>query len=124
MRVDSFVAATSVSWFGLWVHELHRMPRLLGLTPDGDMFMLVIAAGLVYWWVRTHGTAPVAGLFAYAAINLVGGSLTVLPLGWLPFQPQQTWSHYAVHAVYALTQLPLLFMSAAALPRRGYTAAR
>jgi hypothetical protein len=119
MSVDRLVVCTAVSWMGLWVHEVHRVPQLLGLTPDGDLFMLVIAAGLAYWWMRTHGTAPAAALLAYAVINLVGGVLSVLPLGWLPFQPEQSGSHYAVHAAYALCQLPLLFVSGAVLLRRA-----
>jgi hypothetical protein len=39
---------------------------------------------------------------------VVGGFLTVLPLGWLPFRPEQTFAHYSVHFVYAECQIPLL----------------
>lgn len=119
MKIDRLVVFTALSWLGLWVHEIHRVPALLGFTPDGDLFMLVIAAGLAYWRNRSRGPAPAAALATYAAINLVGGFLSMLPLSWLPFQPEQTASHYLVHAVYALWQLPLLVFASAQLIRGG-----
>lgn len=33
---------------------------------------------------------------------------TALPLAILPFDPEQTLEHYAVHLLYGLTQLPLI----------------
>jgi hypothetical protein len=119
MKLDRVLVCTGVSWLGLWAHELHRVPALLGFTPDGDLFMLAIAAGLAYWWHRTHAQGAVVALFAYAAINLIGGGLSVLPLGWLPFAPAQTASHYAVHTVYAVCQLPLLYVTTSLLVRRS-----
>ena len=108
MKIDRVVLATLVSWVGLWVHELHRVPTLLGFTPDGDLFMLAIAAGLAFWWSRSRGAAAAGALAVYAAVNMVGGFLTVQPLGWLPFRPEQTLAHYSVHFVYAACQIPLL----------------
>lgn len=124
VKTDRLVVASGVSWLGLWTHELHRVPALLGFTPDGDLFMLVIAGALACWWAVSRSRSSAAALLAYAAINLVGGGLTVLPLAWLPFRPEQTVDHYAVHAVYALCQLPLLYASASALLRRTPAAAR
>jgi hypothetical protein len=69
--------------------------------------MLAIAAGLAFWWRRLRG-AVAAGALAACAVNLVGGFLTVLPLGSLPFGPEQTLAHYSVHVVYAACQVPLL----------------
>lgn len=112
-RIDRVVLAAAISWFGLWVHELHRVPGLFGFTPDGDLFMLPIAAALATWWVRSHSAAALIALAAYGAINLVGGVLSGLPLGWLPFVPEQTAAHYLVHVVYASCQLPLLTLAAA-----------
>lgn len=108
MKVDRIVLAAFISWLGLWVHEVHRVPTLLGFTPDGDLFMLAIAAGLAFWWSRSRGAAAAGALAAYAAVNLVGGFLTVLPLGSLPFRRDQTLTHYSVHFVYAACQVPLL----------------
>ncbi|HEV2028051.1 MAG TPA: hypothetical protein VGS16_05895 [Candidatus Dormibacteraeota bacterium] len=55
MKIDRVVLAMLVSWVGLWVHELHRLATLLGFTPDGDLFMLAMAAGLAFWWSRLRG---------------------------------------------------------------------
>jgi hypothetical protein len=118
MKIDRLIAGTAISWIGLWIHELYRVPRLLGFTPDGDLFMLVIAAGLAYWWYRTRSFGAAWALLAYALVNLVGGALSVLPLDWLPFKPEQTAIHYSVHVIYAVCQLPLIFFSASVIVRR------
>ena len=111
MKIDRVVVAIAVSWIGLWVHELHRVPRLLGFTPDGDLFMLPIAAGLAFWWSRSRGAPAAWALAIYATVNLVGAVVTILPLGWLPFVPDQTVAHYAAHVIYAVCQLPLLTLA-------------
>jgi hypothetical protein len=107
-----------VSWLGLWAHELHRVPRLLGLTPDGDLFMVLIAAALAFWWTRSHSPRAILMLTIYAAVNLAGAMVTVLPFGWLPFAPEQSVSHYAAHVIYALCQLPLLAVGGSLLLSR------
>lgn len=117
-RLDQVVLFAAISWFGLWVHELHRVPALFGFTPDGDLFMLPVVAGLAIWWVRTHSTAALVGLAIYAAVNLVGGGLSVFPFRWLPFVPEQTASHYGVHIVFAVCQLPLLTITTMRIIRR------
>lgn len=43
-----------------------------------------------------------------ASLHLVGGALSVLPLPFLPFAPEQSPKHYAFHGLYALTQIRLL----------------
>jgi hypothetical protein len=116
--IDRVVLFAAISWLGLWVHELHRVPALFGFTPDGDLFMLPVAAGLAIWWVRTHSTGALVGLAVYAAVNLVGGGLSVFPFGWLPFSPEQTAAHYAVHIVFAVCQLPLLTLTTTRIMRR------
>ena len=122
MQFDRMIVCTVISCFGLWVHELYRVPQFLGFTPDSSFFMFVIAAALAYWWHRSHGAAAAASLFAYAAISLVGGALSALPLAWLPFKPDQTVDHYAVHVVYAVAQLPLMSVALNVVLRRGAAA--
>ena len=124
MKFDRLVISTVVSCFGLWVHEAYRVPALFGFTPDGSIFMFAIGGGLAYWWHRSRGRSAAAALAAYGAMSLVGGLLTALPLDWLPFKPEQTMSHYAVHVVYAVCQLPLLAFASVELIRRGYAHAR
>jgi hypothetical protein len=97
-----------VAWAGLWVHELHRVPELFGLTPDGSLPFIAVIAGLIAW-----RRPPSLLLLAYGTIHLAGAIATVLPLPFLPFYPEQTVSHYAVHAVYAASQLPLMIYATA-----------
>ncbi len=80
--------------------------------------MLPLVAGLAIWWVRSHSTGALRGLAIYAAVNLVGGGLSVFPFGWLPFRPEQTASHYAVHIIFAVCQLPLLAITTTRIIRR------
>jgi hypothetical protein len=90
-KIDRVVVATAVSWLGLRAHELHRVPRLLGFTPDGDLFMLPIATGLAFWWSRSRGTPAVRALAIDATVNLVGAAVAILPLGWLPLSRIKPW---------------------------------
>jgi hypothetical protein len=91
VKIDRVVVATAVSWLGLWVHELYRVPRLLGFTPDGDLFMLPIAAGLAFWWSRSRGAPAAWALTIYAAVNLAGALMTVLPSTCCPLSPSRLW---------------------------------
>jgi hypothetical protein len=116
--IDRVVLFAAISWLGLWVHELHRVPALFGFTPDGDLFMLPVVAVLTIWWLFTHSTAALVGLGVYAAVNLVGGLVSVFPFGWLPFKPAQTASHYGVHVIFAVCQLPLLAITTTRIIRR------
>jgi len=108
------VMAAAFAWVGLWLHELVRVPRLLGFTPDGDLFMIPILAVLVFWRLRDAGRrrSPSIALAGYAAVGLLGAIITVLPLGLMPFRPEQTFAHYWAHAGYAASQLPLLAITA------------
>lgn len=111
------VVAAALAWAGLWFHELFRVPYLLGFTPDGDLFMLPIVVALVYWWLNEgrKRRAPSVALTIYAAVSLLGAVITVLPVHFLPFAPQQTFAHYFAHVVFATCQLPLLAVSAQGL---------
>lgn len=101
--------AAGVALSGFWLHELIRVPALLGLTPDGFAIDLMVTVGLV----AAIQSRPLIrawrwALVAWTVITLLAAALTVLPLGWLPFKPEQTPTHYAVHVVFGLCQLPLL----------------
>ena len=43
--------------------------------------------------------------------GLGGGVLSVLPLSIWPFVPEQTVSHYVVHGVDFIAQIPLLLLA-------------
>jgi hypothetical protein len=76
--------------------------------------------------VESIARGPAAGALAtYAAVNLAGGMVSVLPLGWLPFMPEQSLAPYAAHVIYAVCQLPLLTLAISRLlPRRAGPAPR
>jgi hypothetical protein len=71
VKIDRVGVATAVSWLGLWVHELYRVPRLLEFTPDGDLFMLPSRCP-----VRLINDAAMAALGSYK-----GGRMLFLGLG-------------------------------------------
>ncbi len=80
--------------------------------------MLPIAAGLAFWWSRWRGAPAAWALAIYAAVNPAGAVVTALPLGWLPFVPDQTGPHYAAHVIYAVCQLTVLTLAILLLQRR------
>ena len=102
--------AVGVATLGLVVHNLVSLP-LSPLAPETVGPVLVYAA-LLIWSVRSRLAAPSRlSLLAWTLLNLAGGGiLTVLPLPFLPFVPEQSLSHYLAHAIYSLAQLPLLWM--------------
>ncbi|TVR77182.1 MAG: hypothetical protein EA415_00405 [Sphaerobacteraceae bacterium] len=67
-------------------------------------------AGFLTWWRIPQARIPAAWfLIALAGLNLIGGGIiTVLPLGFLPFEPEQSLTHYLAHLIYGVAQLPVL----------------
>jgi hypothetical protein len=123
-RPRTIILALAVAWLGLWAHEAYRIPAMFGLTPDGSLPLLAIAVALLAWWLlAARKRAATAALLVYGLINGVGGFLSVLPLPFLPFAPEQTADHYLIHVVYALCQAPLIFVALFALkPSRAISA--
>jgi predicted branched-subunit amino acid permease len=63
-------------------------------------------------WLAWPGRLSFGLLFGWTLPPCaVGGLLSVLPLPFLPFVPEQAIQHYVAHALYAGCQLPLLFRS-------------
>lgn len=106
--------AMALSMLGLVAHNLREFGFLaLFSISTGTAPMLIIGLALVLiWWQmpRARIVCMVLMIF-YGLINLViGGILTVLPLPFLPFEPEQSLSHYTSHVFYSITQLPLLWI--------------
>ncbi len=106
-----------VSWVAMLAHNLFELP----LTPfdiENSGPLLVGLALLAAYWRRPTSRAVQVAILAWALLNLVvGGVVSVLPLPVLPFDPEQSLSHYLAHLVYTTGQVPLVLLAAAALRR-------
>jgi hypothetical protein len=115
----AIILSVALAWVGLWMHEFYRVPSALGLTLDGSLPLLAIAIVLLVWRLRAADKrAATWALLIFGLINGIGGFLSVLPLPFLPFAPEQTLEHYLVHIWYALCQAPLIVVTLAALLAR------
>ena len=119
-RPAAIIVTLVIAWLGLWIHEFYRVPAAFGLTPDASLPLLAIAGALLAWRLlaRRIRTATTA-LLVYGIINCVGGVLSVLPLPFLPFVPEQEFGHYLVHSIYALFQVPLIIVTIRALAAKA-----
>lgn len=109
------VAGAAVSLLGLATHNTLEFGAASLLDPaTGFMPMLVAYGALVVLILRAPAlrlTALIA-LAGLALLNLVGGAvLSVLPLGFLPFEPEQSLGHYLSHVLYGINQLPLIWVA-------------
>ena len=101
---------TALSWLGEYVHNLFELPQLTLLSPENSIPALISLVLFLAWWLMPYRRAAAVLLLAWAILHLAGGAiLSVLPLPFLPFYPEQNLQHYAAHAVYGLAQLPLIF---------------
>lgn len=110
--------AVLASVAGLVVHNLAEFPLSILLGPETlvPAAVTVLLGAVVVRRPSRRVFAVVAG-WAIVVIVLGGGS--VLPLSIWPFVPDQTTGHYAAHVVYALAQVPLLWVA-----WRGFRAER
>ena len=122
--VQAMTGAIAASWLGEVVHNALSLPATVLLGPEtlgpGAVSVLLAAA----YARRPRSRIVQAVLLAWSLLNLVvGGVLSVLPIELFPFVPDQSVRHYAAHALYALTQVPLVWCSIRALragrKRRG-----
>lgn len=107
--------AMALSAGSMVVHNLYELPSaIVDLENSGP---LLVAGGLaVTYGLSPDSRAAAFAILTWAALNLVVGAVvTVLPLPILPFAPEQSVTHYLVHAVYGLGQVPLLGVSLAAV---------
>lgn len=120
--VAGVVAVTAFAWAGFFVHNVADLPGQTLASPDSLLPTLVWVVALALWLFPATRTAGAWVLLIWAAVNLVGGAISVLPLPFLPFEPEQTATHYAFHGLYAATQLPLIGATAVWLGRVARTA--
>lgn len=110
----SVAAAVGASIGGLLVHNLLEFPPSILVAPE-TVVPVAITLALGYGMLRRSGRGVPLATAAWAAVVLVVGGGSVLPLDVWPFVPEQTVGHYLAHAVYALAQVPLLWVALRAL---------
>lgn len=117
-RVPSMIAAVCIAWLGMVVHNLADLP-ISFMAAENTIPGLIWLVLLVLWIVRPSARLSSALLLAWGTLNLLGAVVTVLPLPFLPFEPEQTVQHYVFHMLYAATQVPLLLRTKTELARIG-----
>jgi hypothetical protein len=102
-----FAVAASIS--GLLVHNIEEFGLSILLGPE-TWVPVAITVLLGVALLKRPGTGVFVATIGWAVIVIVVGGASVLPLWIWPFTPEQTVSHYVAHLVYALAQLPLLWV--------------
>lgn len=103
------VGALVVSGLGHVIHNLQEFPITI-LFGWETLFPLAVTVLLGVAWYWSPRRTTYAAMVGWAAIVMVFGGGSVIPFGFLPFVPEQSVAHYAAHVVYAVTQLPLLWV--------------
>ena len=101
-------AATVLAWAGFFVHNIADLPGQTLASSESLLPTVVWLVAAALWLLPGTRRAGAWSLLVWSTINLVGAVLSVLPLPFLPFEPEQTVRHYAFHGVYLLSQLPLI----------------
>jgi hypothetical protein len=102
-------ACVLIAWLGEYVHNLYELPQLTILSPENSLVLLVGLVLFVVWYLAPAKRLASLLLLSWGLLHLVGGSLlSVLPLEFLPFYPEQSLQHYLMHVIYGLAQLPLI----------------
>ena len=111
-RFRGLVAALlTLSWLGLFVHNSIELPSLNLLSPENSLPALVAVLLLFGWWLLPTRRLAAALLLLWGLLHLVGGAIvTVIPFSFLPFVPEQDFTHYFAHFLYGLAQLPLIWI--------------
>ena len=104
------LTAAAVSWLGLYLHNVADLPNQSMLSAESayPAVVLLLLVGGRFTRARRSATWLLLG---WAGLHLLGGALlSVLPIPWWPYHPEQTLHHYAFHALYGALQVPLLIV--------------
>ena len=111
----AMAAALALSAVSMLAHDLYELP-LSPVDPQNAGPIAVAAILGVAYALRPDSKIVAAAALGWGVLNLaIGAIVTVLPLPILPFEPEQSVTHYAVHLVYAAGQVPLVILASRAL---------
>lgn len=103
---------TLLSWLGAYVHTTMEL-QLPVWRPENSFPALVGLALFLSWWRQDQRRQLWAWLLLTWTAGghlLAGALLSVLPLPFLPFVPEQSAGHYLSHVIYGIAQLPLIWV--------------
>lgn len=113
-------ALVFVSWLGAYIHTTIEL-QLPVWRPENSVPAVIGLALFVGWWRQPRRRGVWAWLLLVWTAGghlLAGALLSVLPLPFLPFVPEQSAGHYFSHVIYGIAQLPLIWVLWAEI-RRG-----
>ena len=102
------VATTTLAWLGFYIHNIADLPGQSLRSPETGLPTLVTLTLFLAWCRFPSRRVTLWLLFGWGLLNLIGGGLSVFPLPFLPFSPEQSVRHYVFHVVYGAAQLPLI----------------
>lgn len=108
-RELGWVAAhTVLAWLGFAIHNIAELPGQSLFSPETSLPTLVYSVLFLAWWRFPFQRVTRWLLLGWGLLNLIGGGVSVMPLPFLPFSPEQSMRHYVFHLVYGAAQLPLI----------------
>ena len=112
------LGAVGLSWLGFFVHNIADLSGQAALNP-GSIYPTIVYVVLVAMWFTPWRRIAEWLLLGWIALQLVGGAIiSVLPLPFLPFHPEQTLHHYLFHVLYGVLQVPALVVLVSRVRRR------
>ncbi len=104
------MAALLVSTAGAVIHNMLEFPGMSFGSPE-MLSTIVPAVVVAAWWVIRPSLPAWWAITTWIALLLIlGAVITVLPLPFLPFEPEQSLGHYASHVVFGVSQLPAAYL--------------
>ena len=105
-------AAIACSALGMAFHTMREFGYSGLLSMGTGMIPVVGVQVLLFsvWWLSPSTRAVTGAALALTGVlQLIGGAIiSVLPLPFLPFAPDQSLHHYLSHAAFGLAQIPLI----------------
>lgn len=108
-QVGWMASCVALSWMGEYFHNRAELPQLGIFSPENSLMALLAITLFLLWWRLPGSKISAVLLLVLGVVHLVGGGfISVLPLKFLPFYPEQSLQHYFTHIFYGLAQLPLI----------------